>query len=171
MTARRQKTWIPTHPAELSMTSRKIRLFTTVTVITCAIALVAVQLSNFAVDATLRHWHEGAAGFQTALDLQKTSQRPIAVFFHTDWCTNCKKLRENVLASPEFDQYLKNVIPVKINPETGLKERQIADKYGVLGYPTFLMIEPNSRTVKRIRTSQNLSPQQFIDQCKAAQQI
>ena len=146
-------------------------LVTTVAVIIGALALVSIQLSKFAVDATLRHWHEGATGFQNALDLQKTSQKSIALFFHTDWCANCKKLRENVLSSPEFDQYLKNVIPVKINPETGLKERQLADNYGVLGYPTFLMIEPNSKTVTRIRTNQNLSPQQFIDQCKAAQQI
>jgi thiol:disulfide interchange protein len=153
------------------MASRRIRMVSTLAIVSGALALIGIQLSQFAVDATLRHWHEGASGFQTALALQNTSHKPIAVFFHTDWCTNCKKLRENVLSSPEFDLYLKNVIPVKINPETGLKERQLADNYGVLGYPTFLMIEPNLKTVTRIRTSNNLSPQQFIDQCKAAQQI
>ena len=153
------------------MASRRIRTLTTIAVIFGALALIAIQLSQFAVDATLRHWHENASGFQRALDLQKTSHKSIAVFFHTDWCANCKKLRENVLSSPEFDQYLKNVIPVKINPETGLKERQLADRYGVLGYPTFLIIEPNSQSVTRIRTSQNITPQQFIDQCKVAQQI
>jgi len=153
------------------MASRRARIATTVAIIIGALGLVTIQLSQFAVDATLRHWHEGASGLQTALDLQKTSHKPIALFFHTDWCANCKKLRENILSSEEFDQYLKNVIPVKINPETGLKERQLADNYGVFGYPTFLMIEPKLQTVTRIRTSQNLSPQQFVDQCKAAQQI
>ncbi|WP_455201865.1 thioredoxin family protein [Kaarinaea lacus] len=153
------------------MASRKTRILTTIAVIFGALALITIQLSQFAVDATLRHWHENASGFQAALDLQKTSQKAIAVFFHTDWCASCKKLREEVLSTPEFDQYLKNVIPVKINPETGLKERQIADKYGVLGYPTFLIIEPGSQTVTRIRTSQNITPQQFIDQCRTAQQI
>lgn len=153
------------------MASRKIRIATTVAVILGALALITIQLSQFAVDATLRQWHENAPGFQAALDLQKTSHKAIAVFFHTDWCANCKNLRERVLSSPEFDQYLKNVIPVKINPVTGLKERKLADKYGVLGYPTFLIVEPDSQTVTRIRTSQNITPQQFIDQCKAAQQI
>jgi thiol-disulfide isomerase/thioredoxin len=92
------------------------------------------------------------------------------LFFHTDWCASCKSLRENVLATPEFDQYLKNVIPVKINPESGLKEREIADTYGVTGYPVFLLIDANADKVTRIRASRNLSPRQFIDKCKAAQQ-
>ncbi len=153
------------------MTSRHIKFATTIAIIIGALALISAQLSNFAVDATLRNWHENATGFETALNLQQVSHKPIAVFFHTDWCANCKKLRENVLSSPEFEQYLENVIPVKINPEAGLKERQIADIYDVRGYPTFLMIGPDSRTVSRIRTSQKLSPQKFVDQCKSTQKI
>ncbi|WP_455221383.1 thioredoxin family protein [Kaarinaea lacus] len=147
----------------------KSRTITTIVIILAAITLMAIQLSRFALDATLRQWHNGAAGYQSALALQKASQKPIALFFHTDWCASCKKLRETVLASPEFDQYLENVIPVKINPESGLKERQIADNYGVTGYPTFLLIKYDAQKVTRIRTSQNITPEQFIDQCKAAQ--
>lgn len=147
----------------------KSRTITSIVVILAAVTLMAIQLSRFALDTTLRQWNSGAAGYQSALALQKTSHKPIALFFHTDWCANCKKLRETVLSSPEFDQYLKNVIPVKINPESGLKERQIADNYGVTGYPTFLLVDYNTQTVTRVRTSQNITPEQFIDQCKAAQ--
>ena len=153
------------------MTTRQIRTLTSLAIITGAIGLIAVQLSQFAVDASLRNWHENAEGFETALGIQKTTKKPIALFFHTDWCANCKKLRENILSSAEFDGYLKNVIPVKINPEAGSKERQIADKYAVRGYPTFLMIGPDSNSVSRLRTSQNLTPQQFVDQCKSTQNI
>ena len=153
------------------MALHKSRAVTTIAVIFAAIALMAFQLSQFALDASLSNWHNNATGFQTALELQKTSHKPMVLLFHTDWCSSCKKLRETVLASSEFDEYLKNVIPVKINPESGLKERQIADTYGVTGYPTFLLIDIDVAKVTRIRTGQNISPQQFIDQCKAAQQI
>jgi len=147
----------------------KYRTITTLVVIFAAITLIAIQLSRFAMDTTLRQWYSGAEGYQNALTLQTTSHKPIALFFHTDWCANCKKLRETVLSSPKFDQYLKNVIPVKINPESGLKERQIADKYGVIGYPTFLLIDYSAHKITRVRTSQNITPEQFIDQCKAAE--
>jgi thioredoxin-related protein len=152
------------------MPLHKSRTIISIAVILAAIALMAFQLSRFTLDASLRQWHSGAEGYKSALALQKSSLKPIALFFHTDWCSSCKKLRETVLASPEFDEYLKNVIPVKINPESGLKERQIADSYGVTGYPTFLLIDFNGQKVTRIRTSQNLTPQQFIEQCNTAQQ-
>ncbi|MGD8559279.1 MAG: thioredoxin family protein [Gammaproteobacteria bacterium] len=144
------------------------RILTTSTVIIAALALIGFALSQFAVDASLRHWHSNARGYQAALDLQSANGKPIALLFHTDWCQNCKRLREQVLANPEVDHYLKNAIPVKINPEMGLKERQIADSYGVRGYPTFLMITRHPDSVKLIRTPRNLSPENFIDQCQQA---
>ena len=153
------------------MALHKSRTIITIAVILAAIALMGFQLSRFALDASLRQWHSGAAGYESALALHKSSHKPIALFFHTDWCSSCKKLRETVLASPEFDEYLKNIIPVKINPESGLKERQIADSYGVTGYPTFLLIDSNAQKVTRIRTSQNLTPQQFIEECETAQRL
>lgn len=152
------------------MALHKSRTIISIAVILAAIALMAFQLSRFTLDASLRQWHTGAEGYKNALALQKSSLKPIALFFHTDWCSSCKKLRETVLASRKFDEYLRNVIPVKINPESGLKERQIADSYGVTGYPTFLLINFNGQKVARIRTSQNLTPEQFIEQCNAAQQ-
>ncbi|MGD8566774.1 MAG: thioredoxin fold domain-containing protein [Gammaproteobacteria bacterium] len=142
------------------------RLLFTAAVVVGALTLIGVALSQFAVDTTLRHWYSGAKGYQAALQLQKTTHKPVALYFHTDWCENCKRLREKVLASPKVAQYFHNAIPVKINPEIGLKERQIADSYGVRGYPTFFMVTGNPKTVKRIRTPHNLSPQQFIDQCE-----
>lgn len=148
------------------MQHRTLRIITSVGVISAAVVLIGIQLSQYAVDATLRHWYSGASGYQEALALQKSTAKPIALFFHTEWCQNCKRLRETVLATPEVERFLKNAIAVKINPESGLKERQIADNYGVRGYPTFLLVDGRRHTVTRIRTGRNLSPQQFIDQCK-----
>jgi thioredoxin-related protein len=145
---------------------RHHRIIVTAAIVAGALFLISLALSQFAVDTTLRHWYAGAEGYQAALQLQKTSHKPIALYFHTDWCKNCKRLREKVLTSPEVKQYFLNTIPVKINPEIGLKEQQIADSYGVRGYPTFFMVTGNPKTVKRIGTPHNLSAQQFVDQCK-----
>ena len=153
------------------MTRTQTRILTALAIVVGAFALIAFQLSHFAVDATLRHWHDGPQGYQTALALQKSSAKPIALFFHTDWCSSCKKLRETVLSSQKFDQYLKNVIPVKINPEKSAAARRIADNFGVFGYPTFLIIRNDPRSVTPIATSQNLTPEKFIDMCNQAVKI
>lgn len=144
------------------------RALTAVAIISASIALVAYQLSQFAVDASLGHWYTGASGYASALERQKQTGKSIALFFHTDWCASCKNLRETVLSTREFEEFARNLIPVKINPETGIEERKIADKYGVQGYPTFLIIAENFKTITPIRTGINMPPEKFIASCEKA---
>lgn len=147
---------------------RYSRALTTIGIISSAVALVAYQLSQFAVDASLNHWHNGASGYKVALEQQSKNGKAIALFFHTDWCSSCKNLRETVLSSNQFDQFARNLIPVKINPEYGVEERKIADKYGVIGYPTFLIVKDNFQSVTSIRTGLNMAPEKFIASCEKA---
>lgn len=144
------------------------RAITAVSIIIAALALVAYQLSQFAVDASLSHWHSNSGGYVKALQQQKETGKPIALFFHTDWCGSCKNLRETVLSTQQFDRFAQSLIPVKINPEFGIEERKIADKYGVIGYPTFLIVTRNFETVTPIRTGLNMLPNKFITSCKKA---
>lgn len=132
------------------------------------LTLIAFQLTNFAVDTTLRGWHEGAKGLQLAMTEQKKTGKAIALFFYTDWCQNCKALRENILSTPQFRKYSENLIPVKINPEMGLDERKIADKYGVFGYPTFLIQGQNQKRATPVLIKRNLTPDIFIGDCDNA---
>ena len=150
--------------------SKYSRALTAAGIVLGALALVAIQLSQFAVDTSLNHWHSGAKGYSSALEQQQLTNKPIALFFHTDWCSSCKNLRETVLSSKEFERFSQNLIPVKINPESGVAERRIADKYGVMGYPTFLIITDNFTSVKAVRTQLNMPAKKFIDSCKAALQ-
>ena len=146
------------------------RILATVVIIFCSVALIAYQLSQFASDTSLSHWHSGAKGYRVALEQQKSSGKAIALFFHTDWCASCKNLRETVLSSNKFSDYVGDKIPVKINPEMGLDEKRIADNYGVIGYPTFLIITNNHRTITPIGSRRNTTPDQFIASCNKALQ-
>jgi len=145
-----------------------IRSTVTIIIILAAAFFATTQLSRFAVDASLPQWHEDASGYQKALAQQRTSGKPIALFFHTDWCANCKKLRENVLATATFNQYLNGVIAVKINPEKGHAEKQLANDYEVMGYPTFLMINSPNDKANPVYRTQNISPENFVEQCNQA---
>ena len=144
------------------------RLLTAGAIVCCALALVAYQLSQFAIDTSLGHWHNGSDGYNKALLQQKQSGKAVALFFHTDWCSSCKNLRETVLSSSQFDNFSKNLIPVKINPEKSLANKQIADKYRVIGYPTFLIITADHQSITPVRTGLNMPPEKFIASCKKA---
>ena len=150
------------------MIRRYSRALTAVAVISASIALAAYQLSQFAVDTSLGHWYSGARGYASALENQQRTGKPIALFFHTDWCASCKNLRETVLSTRKFEGFAQNLIPVKINPETGVEERKIADKYGVRGYPTFLIVTDKFKTITPIRTRLNMPPEKFIASCEKA---
>ena len=137
-------------------------------IIAAALLLPAVLLQQLAVDVSLSQWHSNATGYQAALAEQANTGKPLAVFFHTDWCSSCKQLRKDVLVSEPFNQFLPNVIPVKINPETGPVERTIADHFGVMGYPTFLLVSSNPERVIPVRGTSNVKPEEFVQACRQA---
>ena len=140
-------------------------------IVGAALLIPGVLLSQLAVDVSLRHWHENATGYQMALQEQSRTGKPLALFFHTDWCSSCKQLRKDVLASDTFNEFLPNVIPVKINPETSQLEKAIADRFGVMGYPTFVLVTNEPTRVVPIRRTSNVKPEGFVQACQSALRI
>lgn len=134
-------------------------------IVAAALILPGVLLSQLAVDVSLSNWYEDAAGYRLALQEQARTGKPIALFFHTDWCENCKKLTKDVLISEPFKKFLPKVIPVKINPEMGNAENAVAQRYGVMGYPTFLLVSANR--VRQIPRT-NVNPKEFVQECQSA---
>ncbi len=140
-------------------------------IILTSLSFMVIQLNSLAVDTSLKEWQEGVPGYVSSLREQKETNKPIALFFYTDWCASCEKLRKEVLSSPEVSEYMSNLLPVKINPERGALENQISDEFGVVGYPTIIVIPGGNngeRAPIRIKRTHNISPAQFIEQFKQA---
>ena len=128
-----------------------------------------IQLKNYAQDSSLSDWHEGLDGYVKGIRAQKHNSRPIAAFFYTNWCPNCKRLREEILSTPEFQQFAEqNLILIKINPETGPMENQLAEEFGVFGYPSFFIIPANDQKTKIIRKTSHIPVEKFIQQINEA---
>src|SRR6267142_710334 len=85
-------------------------------------------------------WLNGAAGYARALELQRELNVPLVVYFYADWCPYCRTLDSQYLPAAEVQDYLSNVVKVRINPEHGAAERELAVRYGVSGDPSFLVI-------------------------------
>jgi len=148
---------------------RKSRRWPIALAIACAALIIpGLLLSRLAVDVSLSNWYEDADGYRQALKEQAHTGKPIAVFFHTDWCESCKKLTKEVLVSEPFRQFLPNVIPVKINPEMGIPEHTVAQQFGVMGYPTFVLISTNPHRILQIPRTSNIKPEEFVQECQSA---
>jgi len=72
-------------------------------------------------------WREGASGFSDAESDRKRLGAPMAVYFFTDWCGWCRRFESAYLPSPEVEEYLNDVVRVRINPENGSAERALAE--------------------------------------------
>jgi thiol:disulfide interchange protein len=97
-------------------------------------------------------WLQGADGLYGALESikEKDSAPPLVVYFYTDWCGYCRQFERELLGTGPVKKYFQDVLAVRINPENGARERQIADYYGVSGFPAFFVHSNKSKTLSRI---------------------
>ena len=149
--------------------SRRIRRWIiTFSVIVITGGFMISLLAHFSRDISLSAWYDGAQGYVAAVAEQKRTGKPIALLFYTDWCSSCKKLKEDVLISPEVKKYINGILPVKVNPETNRAAKALADRFGVKGYPTFYVIPANSAQAVLINRTSNVTPEQFVNSCRQA---
>lgn len=132
--------------------------------------LPSAQSSTTSTRAT-ENWFQGAAGYERALELQKELDLPLVVYFWADWCPYCQALDTRYLPAAPVQDYLRSVIKVRIAPEEGRAERMLAKQYNVTGYPAFFVIRNGSSKPVKVhpfRGSKTLTPEQFVDACRAA---
>jgi|GEM_PF-4661160 len=89
-------------------------------------------------------WLEGANGYAQGRAEAVASHKPMVVFFYTDWCGYCRKFSKNVLENPNVQKELDGFVKVRVNPEKGASENQLADQYGINGFPSVYFESPAS---------------------------
>lgn len=87
-----------------------------------------------------RSWLEDAAGHKRALEFQGKYGVPILIFFYADWNDDCAFLWKELLDNGDFKDAAKGIIKLRINPEHGKAEGQLANKYRLNRYPTTLVV-------------------------------
>lgn len=100
------------------------------------------------------NWEEN---LETALQKAKTENKAVLVnFTGSDWCVWCQKLSAEVFSKSEFEDYAEgNLILVKIDfpekieqsAETKAYNNQLAQRYGVQGFPTILLFNSQGKMV------------------------
>jgi thiol-disulfide isomerase/thioredoxin len=115
-------------------------------------------------------WLHGATGFARAVELQRELNVSLVLYFYQDRCSDCRTLEEQYLAAPSVHRALQRSVAVRINPDYGVEERQIAERYGVTSYPAFLILDNESAPPRNVqpfrRDGNHLTPEQFARACE-----
>lgn len=83
--------------------------------------------------------------WDTALKKAKKEDKPVVLYFFTARCSYCLAMDKEVLAEREVSTTLKkNVVYLRIDVE---KREDLAQFYGVRGYPTTTLLEPNGQRI------------------------
>lgn len=95
-----------------------------------------IQANNNASVNKSSSWNE-------ALVMAKKENKPVFLNISASWCGYCKKMKSRVFTDAEVAQYFNsNFINVSVDGEKG-EGIQLAKKYGVKGYPTFVFLKPD----------------------------
>lgn len=140
-----------------------------------AIASLLLFFSAAASAAPEDRWLYGSTGYARALELQRELKVPLVVYFYADWCGYCRALDSQYLPAAPVQQYLRGVVKVRINPEDGPAEEEIASRYGVTGYPSFFILRNLSAPPRKVspfrRSGANLTPAEFATVCEQAASV
>lgn len=74
----------------------------------------------------------------------KYSNKPIFVYFHSKYCKVCKKLDETTFKDPKIIEILSKkyiALVVDLSDKSNKETLAIKEKYGIFGYPAFLLID------------------------------
>ena len=75
-------------------------------------------------------------------------------FTGSDWCQWCKRLSDEVFSKKEFENFAdKNLVLVKVDFPRNIEQsnatkyynQQLANMYGVEGFPTIILLDKNGR--------------------------
>ncbi len=97
-------------------------------------------------------------------------------FTGSDWCPFCIRLKKNVLSSPEFAKYAKeHLVLVEVDfphhkqqsAEVKQANRDLAQKYGIQGFPTIVVLDSKGKHVTSVVGYDGSSPSAYVAQLKA----
>jgi len=83
-------------------------------------------------------------GYAQGMQLAKSQNKPVFLYFHADWCTYCRKLKETTFKDRAVLKYLReNFISIEVDTD---KYQELASQWQVRGLPTLWFLKPdNSR--------------------------
>lgn len=77
-------------------------------------------------------------GLQSARDLEK----PLVLFFESDGCHYCSKMKRSTLSDPKIHVALNHFVPVRLNAK---EYPELANQLGVKAFPTTIIVKSDGQ--------------------------
>lgn len=101
---------------------------------------------------------EWTQDYDAALKLAQKEKLPVLLnFTGSDWCPWCQLMQRNVFNQNDWKQYAKNKIVLVtldfpkdkalVSPEYAARNNRLQQQYGVQGFPTYIVLDSDGRTV------------------------
>lgn len=85
--------------------------------------------------------------FKEILAQAKTEKKLVFLDAYASWCAPCKLMEKNIFTRPAVKKYYdENFVNARIDMEKG-EGREIAQKYGIRSYPSFLFLNGDGEVV------------------------
>ena len=84
--------------------------------------------------------------YADAIKEAKNSKRLVFLYFHANWCGNCKEMERTTLSSPEVKAALKDYIVIMIDSD---RETEVVKKYRVGVLPTYLVVNGDEKVMNK----------------------
>lgn len=118
------------------------------TLFVCAMGLTALAQTDFR-----------SISFDEALKAAKEENKLVFIDFYTDWCGPCKKMAKEVFPLKMVGDFMNaKFVNLKLNAEQEGKE--LAARYKVSAYPTFVILDTEGKVVGELKGS--MDGQTFI---------
>ena len=120
--------------------------------------------------ATVFHAQEGISfqnsSFKDLLAKAKAEKKLVFLDAYASWCAPCKLMEKNVFTKPAVKSYYdSNFINARFDMEKG-EGREIAQKYGIRSYPSFLFLNGDGEVV--LKNYGYMEEQDFLTIAKEA---
>ncbi len=93
--------------------------------------------------------------WQQALGKAREENKMIFIDVYTTWCSYCKQMDAHIFPMKEIgDYHNEHFVNLKIDAERG-DGITIRNSYRLLGFPTFIYLDPQGNVVRKIAGYQN----------------
>jgi len=107
--------------------------------------------------------------FDQALKQARATGRPVMADFWADWCHWCELLDTTTYVDPAVVELSRKFVPVKVNTEGSLADRELTFEYGFDDLPTVAFFSPQGRLLLRLGHYQG--PEDFPATLHAALEV
>lgn len=97
---------------------------------------------------------------QIDASVAKTAGKPTMIDFYADWCAQCKELDKYTYIDPKVVELSKKFNNIKV--DLTKENKEITDKYKILGLPVVAFIDGNGKEMEQLRVTGFLKPDEFL---------